>query len=404
MYRHIPFTCFFFFVSVLFGLSLTACGPSDRPHTQAEKVAQNNTPAVSGDSLPAEGVISGSECNNISRLIAGYAPHAGSKLAQVTGYRAWKSYAANLNSRFGKLDSTRLGIMREWRSKELATVLDKEPVLFYPFSGPDFLNAGIFFPEASSYYLFALESPGSLTKAEEFLQDSSGTYFSSIDKSLWSILNFSFFRTNSMKVDLKARDLNGSVHLMVLFAQRLGFDVYSTTRVWIDSTGAINNKGGATSGICVKLLSHDRSHAKSLYYFSADISDSGMLANKGLNRFLMSLGKDKNTYLKSASYLLHLGNFSWMRKYILNNSRNILQDDSGIPLMYVDSSWQKTFYGTYDRPIDLFKHKFQEKLKEKYESHGSDIKPLPFGIGYDYKLNESNLMLFTKQKGKTSLQ
>ena len=89
-----------------------------------------------------------------------------------------------------------------------------------------------------------------------------------------------------------------------------------------------------------------------------------------------------------------------MRAHILRKSHHILQDDSGIPLRYIDSTWQKTFYGSYDAPISLFKNKYQEQLRAAYEAGGSNVRPLPFGIGYDYRLNESNLMLFSKLKGK----
>ncbi|MFN5793234.1 MAG: hypothetical protein ACK455_00425, partial [Bacteroidota bacterium] len=134
-----------------------------------------------------------------------------------------------------------------------------------------------------------------------------------------------------------------------------------------------------------------------IFYFSCDLSDSAILKNNCLRNMIINLNNGYTTYLKSASYLLHNGNFSWTRKMITNNSKTILQDDSGIPLKFIDSTWNKTFFGTYDKPIPLFKNKFQEDLKNAYSPTNSNVKSLPFGIGYDYKLNESNLMLFTKR-------
>jgi hypothetical protein len=89
-----------------------------------------------------------------------------------------------------------------------------------------------------------------------------------------------------------------------------------------------------------------------------------------------------------------------MRNTIIAHSKNILQDDSGIPLSFFkDTVWNKTFYGTYDKPINLFRNKFQANLHKVYNDSLSkvNIKKLPFGIGYDYKQNESNLMLFKKK-------
>ena len=71
---------------------------------------------------------------------------------------------------------------------------------------------------------------------------------------------------------------------------------------------------------------------KTLYYFSTDLSNSGVKAS-GFLKFCAALGPG-NSLIKSASYLLHSGNFTTVRDFILNNSATIIQDDSGIPLAY----------------------------------------------------------------------
>ena len=135
-----------------------------------------------------------------------------------------------------------------------------------------------------------------------------------------------------------------------------------------------------------------------MYYFSCDISDLGLSKNKRLHAFLKGL-PSVTTYLKSASYLLHKPYFSLVRKTILEKSSFVLQDDSGIPVrFYNEQQWNHQYYGTYDAPINLFKNFLQKDLKMAYDSiEKVQIKPLNFGIGYDYKLNESNLMLFSKK-------
>jgi len=89
-----------------------------------------------------------------------------------------------------------------------------------------------------------------------------------------------------------------------------------------------------------------------------------------------------------------------IRKTILEKSKYVLQDDSGIPVRFYNAAnWNHQYYGTYDAPINLFRNFLQKDLKIAYDSiEKSTIKPLNFGIGYDYKLNESNLMLFSKKK------
>jgi hypothetical protein len=71
---------------------------------------------------------------------------------------------------------------------------------------------------------------------------------------------------------------------------------------------------------------------RTLYYFSTDLSNSGVRAS-GFLKFCSTLAPG-NSLLKSASYLLHSGNFTTVRDFILANSATIIQDDSGVPLAY----------------------------------------------------------------------
>jgi hypothetical protein len=99
------------------------------------------------------------------------------------------------------------------------------------------------------------------------------------------------------------------------------------------------------------------------------------------------------TYLKAASYLMYNSYFSTIRNLILSQSTSLLQDDSGIPVKYFEQQkWNFKFYGNYTKPIDLFNKQYQPELRKIYTSDRK-IKPLDFGIGYNFKVNQSNLML-----------
>ena len=58
--------------------------------------------------------------------------------------------------------------------------------------------------------------------------------------------------------------------------------------------------------------------------------------------------------------------------------------------------WQIRLFGTYSRTIDLFKHKYQEDLKEAYEKD-EKTGAVPFRIGYNVKFNETNLLMATRK-------
>jgi hypothetical protein len=87
---------------------------------------------------------------------------------------------------------------------------------------------------------------------------------------------------------------------------------------------------------------------------------------------------------------LHKPHFAAVRKLLLNNSAIILQDDSGIPLAYFEATkWRLQPFGRYAGPIALFTNFYQPRMAELFQS----ASPLEFGIGYQWRKNESNLLL-----------
>jgi hypothetical protein len=57
-------------------------------------------------------------------------------------------------------------------------------------------------------------------------------------------------------------------------------------------------------------------------------------------------------------------------------------------------------FGTYTSPIGMFRGNYQSKLKAIYQT----AKPIPinFGIGYKWKVNQSNLLLAVKKDVKAA--
>ena len=90
---------------------------------------------------------------------------------------------------------------------------------------------------------------------------------------------------------------------------------------------------------------------------------------------------------------MHKSYFSIIRNTVLNKSTLILQDDSGIGYKFFDQTkWDITLYGTYEKPIDLFKEHFEPDL---FEAFKKNAKPLNYRIGYSVK---SALLLAQKKQ------
>jgi hypothetical protein len=195
-----------------------------------------------------------------------------------------------------------------------------------------------------------------------------------------------------MKVDLRAGQLNGTLPILYVFLARSGKTIREVSPVALDDKGAAyfanENPGkNATHGVRIVFAGSD-GEQKTLYYFSTDLSNPGVRAS-GFLKFCATLAPG-NSLLKSASYLLHSGNFTTVRDFILANSSTIIQDDSGIPLAYYSpKKWRFFPFGHYAGPISEFPGRYQEEYAELFRR----AQPMDFGIGYRWRSHESNLLL-----------
>jgi hypothetical protein len=153
------------------------------------------------------------------------------------------------------------------------------------------------------------------------------------------------------------------------------------------------------SNVCHFQFQYPSGKISELYYFSKDLSNAGMNADSTWLQWVkkQSAGKQLVSLTKSASYLMHTPYFSVVRNFILDNASLHIQDDSGIDFDHMKKTGRTVkLYGTYSRVIPLFKNKFQPTLKEAYQTDSLTVKPLPFQIGYNLKVGESNLQVLEK--------
>jgi len=335
---------------------------------------------------------------DVALFLGGQPPSQHSDLLPLAQQPAWQAFAKDQDKSWAKYRATHTTRMTKWARTELDSVHRSSPAVFYPFSGPDFLNVFTMFPTSQTYVLMGLEPVGSVP-ARTSLADPQ--LFPAVKASLWSVLNFSFFRTNDMAVDLKSVELDGALPLMMLFAARTGNQITAIRPVQLDATGQLQAaptdtaqaaRSKAVSGVEMKLRGPD-GQLKTVYYFSTDLSNHGLNVKPAPLAFVRGLGP-LTTYVKSATYLMHKVYFSEVRALVLRRSRYILQDDSGIAMKYFQKgAWQFNYYGTYKRPINLFAKHYQPELTAAYTDTLHHPKSLPFGTGYNWRQTDSNLLL-----------
>lgn len=327
--------------------------------------------------------------DDTAKFLAGMQPSADSPLMPLTKDPSWQRHARFFDNAFGQLEQRQLSRIRAWSDSHLAA---PKPTMFYMFSGPDFLYANAFYPKASTYVLSALEPPGQVPDLSKLPRGAMGAALYNVEHSLGSILSFSFFITKQMKTDLRGGQIGGTLPILYVFLARSGKTIKSVTPVALDAEGNLktgNENPGPNAPRGAKIIFTGSDGAeKTLYYFSTDLSNGGVKSS-GFLKFCSTLAPG-NSLVKSASYLLHSGNFTTVRDYILANSATVIQDDSGIPLTYYNArQWRFFPFGRYLGPIGEFPGRYQQSYADLFRK----AEPINFGIGYRWRTNESNLLL-----------
>ncbi len=352
-------------------------------------VSAQENPEVAPRAVPAN-----AGPNDVARFLAGMPLPENSPLAPLMRDPAWQEHAAFFEREFAKLNLRQLQKLHAWQETYFPESLQPVQVAFYMFSGPDFLYVDQFFPKAAVYVLCGKEGLGQPPDPLR-IANLSGA-LGNLENAMKSSLNTTYFITKDMKIDLHEQNLNGVLPILYAFIARADKSITNVTFGSLNSSGAFEQagpgkKGGSVPGVRIKYADNPSGDSQTLYYFTTDISDGGIKATPGFLKFCQRLGVG-SSFLKSSSYLMFENGFATIRNFILEHSNRIVQDDSGIPVTYLDpNKWSLRFFGAYLGPIDLFKQHHQPRLQELFAQ--SNPPPLEFGFGYRWNYKEANLLI-----------
>jgi hypothetical protein len=254
------------------------------------------------------------------------------------------------------------------------------------FSGPDYLYARNFFPDASTYVLAGLEPPGRMIQPGPLSAEDRQRGLENLRESLRSILDASFFITADMLKDLQGHAFSGVMPLLYVFLARSGMEITAVRHLGLtEDGGTVTLPAPARvrpNGIEINFRDREKAADRKLFYFSIDLSNVG-LADGAFIKFIERLGPS-DAFFKSASYLPHAENFLRIRSTVMQQSVRILQDDTGVPLAGYDPNiWQVTPFGRYTRPIQMFDYMHQPALN--------------FRLGYGYGIDTTGILLATRR-------
>jgi hypothetical protein len=332
--------------------------------------------------------------NDMARFLAGLPPAEGSPLAEATRQGSWRRHAEAMDAAWANIEKRQLANIRAWTAAELT---NPSPVLYYMFSGPDFLYADAFFPTATTYVMAALEPSGPAPELRRQRGESLSYALAQLRSSLNSILNYSFFRTREMRTTLGGNSFSGTLPILYIFLARTGKTIDDLSFHDITEDGSLVAPGEGlprgAANVAKILFTGSDGQQRTLYYVRTDLSNGGW-RRSGFKAFSEKFDNG-DALIKSASYLLHSGAFSDIRDYLLSRSKRLVQDDSGVPLAHFKKEeWRLRPYGRYLGPISLFPSSHQSRLGELFRREKAPR--IDFGIGYRFRANESNVLVADK--------
>jgi len=295
-------------------------------------------------------------------------------LEPLTRDAAWLDHARNMEGAWFKKDSLQIRPIRGWMLANAPEVYTNASTVYYMFGGPDFLYANLFYPQAKTYILAGLEPVGQVPDLVGMDPAALRTDLNALRGSMHTVLQTHYFITKDMRAELTRPNLGGTLPILYVFLARLNCTVLDTTYVNSPAPG-------------VKITFTRDGGPQTLYYFKTDLSG-------GKSPFLKWCATQGpgNSLLKAASYLMHTGGFTGVRDFLLENSRVIIQDDSGIPLKAFPKSWVVDCYGRFVPHAEMFGKYDQPELAAVYNRQPPPPE-LGFAFGYHWQKDRGLLML-----------
>src|SRR5215470_15879630 len=227
--------------------------------------------------------------NDVARFLAGMPVSENSPLAPLTRDPAWQAHAAFFENQFTKVNLRQLQKLQGWQATNLPESAQPKPVVFYMFSGPDFLYVDQFFPRAAVYVLCGKEALGPPPDPLH-IANLSGA-LGNLENAMKSSLNTTYFITKDMKVDLHGQNLNGVLPILYAGIARADKSITNVTFGSVNAAGGFQEGGrGGSGGVRIRYTDNHSGESQTLYYFTTDISDGGIKASPGFLKFCQRLG------------------------------------------------------------------------------------------------------------------
>ncbi len=406
--RHITLFCVF--VAALFGARTVPVMTGPEPRSLV----------LERPALPSP--VHSSRWQEQALLLAGQSLPPESPFYELSLCLSFRRHAAAMDVFWDQVRKDSLNEMIPWRKRNVPRELARNPVV-YPLSGADYLNAYALFPEAPQYLFIALESPGVLPDLYRMTEREREQGLAAIRRAVATVASVNYMKSKILRKEMSNAYMPGTLPVFLLLAAGLGHTVEEVHPVILDAAGnmldsewATDNpalrKGrraeapGVIHGLRMVIRDPASQQSKTVMYLQVRLREEAVGLGTREGRFLRKI-HNCNTIFKAAVYLLHDDDYEAVRRFVLDRSDLILQDDSGLPYRFFRAEdWEEHLFGTYTRipPLGGIPNPPQQPLLARRFRERSEPLTFPYGYGVLQGKGKSNLMLFVKKTLRASLQ
>ncbi len=366
----------------------TPDAPDPAPATE-EPAAEPDPEPVAEPEVATDPVM-----DDTARLLAGLPLDKTSPLAHLSASPEYEAYAASMTELWTMYDDKTLSKLRPWQEQHLGDA-GALPV-FYPFSGPDIMNAVLLFPQGTTYTLMGLEPVGTIPKWKEAQAATVKPALDQLAKSVEDMLRRNYFITTTMAERMGDDEADqGVTPVMMFMLARTGHEILGVRVIELTTDGEVvaqddpkAAKGKLTRGVEIRF--RDRAEGvkgpgpeQSVRYFPGNANDGHFTQGGGLHTYIHKQGEHL-AMAKAASYLMYYHEFDDVRGLFMGQAKLILTESSGLPWHRLDDpkDWDVTLYGNYDKPIRAYVDRCQPDLKAALAKNSTAELPFPFGYQY----------------------
>ena len=312
------------------------------------------------------------------------------------------------NDKIKPIIENRLSLITNWNQEIMKrNKVSDSSFVFYPFSGADFIHAYYLYPNASEYFMSAIENIGDIVDVSKLNKVEFFEYVKDFDTVMRDIYMRSYFITKNMEDNFsKKTKINGVLPILLWSAAMTNHDIIHVKYFIVDTNFEkkyvdISAKAKNKLSVEIKLFDKTNNRFQLLNYYSADLSNRGLRKSSKSISFLKDyVSNASNGFVKSASYLMHYDStFSTIQQLVLNKNKYFVQDDTGVPFKKFDlSKWNIELYGIYEKPIkDFSESLYQKQLDDAYKNSAYYKGGLKFSLGYHWSSKNQNQLVAIKK-------